>query len=268
MSEHQVPPYRVAAGVTGAVLLGYLLTLAPTVTFWDAGELIAAARTLGIPHPPGTPLFVMIAHVWAMLLPVGEYAFRTNLLSALLSACGAGCFFLVAHESLRGLDSASARMGGAAAGAIAGAFTFTAWQNSNETEVYAVATFTIGAVSWLALRWRAARGTPKAAANPSPHRLSRRPVRRQSPARAAGGPRARDISRDDAPPQSSDRPRRAEARVGRSGGGSGRMGAAGGDGTRQYHADCGSGSGLRGRRRVRGLDGRGPGSPSRVCRSR
>ncbi len=68
----------------------YLLTLAPTVTFWDAGEFIAAAKTLGIPHPPGTPLFVMIAHVWAMLLPIGEYAFRTNLLSAVLSARGSG----------------------------------------------------------------------------------------------------------------------------------------------------------------------------------
>ncbi len=159
MSEPGPPPYRIALAVSGAVLLGYLLTLAPTVTFWDAGEFIAAARTLGIPHPPGTPLFVMIAHVWGMIFPVGEFAFRTNLLSALLSAAGAGCFFLVAHESLRGAESAAVRLGGAAGGAIVGAFTLTAWQNSNETEVYAVATFTIGAVSWLACRWRRVRGT-------------------------------------------------------------------------------------------------------------
>ncbi len=144
------------------MLLGYVLTLAPTVTFWDAGEFIAAAKTLGIPHPPGTPLFVMIAHVWGMIFPVGEYAFRTNLLSALLSAAGAGCFFLVAHESLAGAETRVARIGGAAAGAIIGAFTFTAWQNSNETEVYAVATFTIGAMSWLACLWRRRRGTPNA----------------------------------------------------------------------------------------------------------
>ncbi len=64
------PPYAAAVGVTALVLLGYMLTLAPTVTFWDAGEFIAAAKTLGIPHPPGTPLFVMIAHVWALLLPL------------------------------------------------------------------------------------------------------------------------------------------------------------------------------------------------------
>ncbi|MGH7499511.1 MAG: glycosyltransferase family 117 protein, partial [Gemmatimonadales bacterium] len=163
MSQVEAPPYRSALAVTGVVLLGYVLTLAPTVTFWDAGELIAAARTLGIPHPPGTPLFVMIAHVWGMIFPFGEYAFRTNLLSAFLSASGAGCFFLVTHESLRAwADSPPARIGGAAAGAIIGAFTFTAWQNSNETEVYAVATFTIAAVAWLALLWRRARGTPAA----------------------------------------------------------------------------------------------------------
>ena len=155
------PPYAVAAGVALLVLLGYVLTLAPGVTFWDAGEFIAAARVLGIPHPPGTPLYVMIAHVWGMLVPFGEFAARTNFLSALLSAAGAGCFFLVAHESLRELGP-RLRLGAAAAGAVLGGFTFTNWQNSNETEVYAVATFTIGAMSWLALLWRRRRGEPRA----------------------------------------------------------------------------------------------------------
>ncbi len=155
------PPYAAAGSVMLLVLLGYLLTLAPGVTFWDAGEFIAAARVLGIPHPPGTPLYVMIAHVWGMLVPVGEFAARTNFLSALLSAAGAGCFFLVAHESLREL-APRLRLGAAAAGAVLGGFTFTNWQNSNETEVYAVATFTIGAMSWLALLWRRRRAEPRA----------------------------------------------------------------------------------------------------------
>ena len=84
------PPYRVALLVSLAVLAVYTLTLAPTVTFWDAGEFIAAAKVLGIPHPPGTPLFVIIAHVWGTLIPFGEFAWRTNLLSAVLSAGAAG----------------------------------------------------------------------------------------------------------------------------------------------------------------------------------
>jgi hypothetical protein len=162
-------PYRAALAVTALVLAGYVLTLAPTVTFWDAGELIAAASTLGIPHPPGTPLFVMLAHVWGALVPVGEYAVRTNLLSALLSAAGAGFFFLLLHESLRGWAAdlpqsqrSALRISGAAAGAVLGAFTFTNWQNSNETEVYAAATFSIAAIAWLAMLWRRRRGTPGA----------------------------------------------------------------------------------------------------------
>ena len=162
------PPYRLALLAVALVLAGYAVSLAPTVTFWDAGEFIAAAHTLGIPHPPGTPLFTLIAHVWGVLVPVGEYAARLNLLSALLSACGAGCFFLVVHDQLarafpgEGPVPARLRIGGAFAATIIASFTFTVWQNSNETEVYAIATFTIAAITWLCLVWRGQRGTPRA----------------------------------------------------------------------------------------------------------
>ncbi|NOT07076.1 MAG: DUF2723 domain-containing protein [Gemmatimonadales bacterium] len=163
------PPYRAALGTALVVLLGYLVSLAPSVTFWDAGEFIATMKILGIPHPPGTPLYVMMGHVWGMIFPVGEFAYRTNLLSALWSAAGAACWFLVLHETavryLSDIDETSrARLStaAAAAGAIIASFGFTHWLNSNETEVYAIATFTIAAVTWLLLRWRAARGTDRA----------------------------------------------------------------------------------------------------------
>jgi hypothetical protein len=139
-----------------------VVTLAPTVTFWDAGEFIAAAHTLGIPHPPGTPLFVLIAHAWGLLVPLGDYAVRTNLLSAIFSAAGAALFFLVVHESLGQNGDRAGAIVAAALAALLGAFTFTNWQNSNETEVYAVATFTIAAVSWLALVWRRRREQERA----------------------------------------------------------------------------------------------------------
>jgi len=163
-------PYLLAVVATLMVLAGYLVTLAPTVTFWDAGEFIAAAKTLGIPHPPGTPLFVLIGHVWAALVPLREYAQRTNLLSATLSACGSGLLFLVAHETmarvaagLSGFQERLVRLGGSFAAALIAGFTFTNWQNSNETEVYAAATFTIALIAWLCVVWRGARGTERAA---------------------------------------------------------------------------------------------------------
>ena len=138
-----------------------MITLAPTVTLWDAGEFITAAKVLGVPHPPGTPLFVMLGHVWADVVRLGGYAWRLNLMSACFSAAGAGCLFLVAHRLLVG-EVPWLRIGGAAAAALLSAFSFTNWQNSNETEVYTVATFSIAAICWLCLRWRDVRGTPEA----------------------------------------------------------------------------------------------------------
>ncbi len=162
------PPYRYALATTAIVLLGYLVSLAPTVTFWDAGEFIASAHILGIPHPPGTPLFVILGHVWGSIFPFGEYAFRLNLMSAFFSALAAGAFFLVIWESLRPLggngegNAAGLRIGGGMAAAVIGAFTFTHWQNSNETEVYGVATFMAALICWLALVWRRQRGGDRA----------------------------------------------------------------------------------------------------------
>ncbi len=160
------PPYRAAALMVAVVLAGYLASLAPTVTFWDAGELIAAARTLGIPHPPGTPLFVLVAHVWGMLLPIGNYAWRLNLFSASCAALASGCWFLVAHDSVRrmGIDAdgvARSRLavGAGIAAVLLTAFGYTTWQNSTETEVYSTAMLLVAIVAWIAVRWREARTT-------------------------------------------------------------------------------------------------------------
>ncbi len=161
---HPPPPFRAAAATAVGVLAVYLLTLAPGVTFWDAGELIAAARLLGIPHPPGTPLFVLIGHVWGMVLPLGDYAWRLNVLSALSGAAASGCWFLVAHDVVQRMsatDDVAARerraLGAGFAAALLAAFSWTAWQNSTETEVYSVAMLLIALVAWLATRWRVAR---------------------------------------------------------------------------------------------------------------
>src|SRR6266699_3416037 len=86
------PPYLMAAGVSLGALILYILTLAPTTQFWDTSEYIAAANTLGVPHPPGNPLFVLMAHVWGLLPLAQAYAERINLFAAAPSAgCARSC---------------------------------------------------------------------------------------------------------------------------------------------------------------------------------
>ena len=105
------------------------------MTFWDAGELIAAAQSLGIPHPPGTPLYVALGHVW--ILAAGGalgVARAMNLLSAITTAlAGAGTAWIVAKRS----TTPHAAWSGIAAAIGAGAM-LTVWSNATETEVYAV----------------------------------------------------------------------------------------------------------------------------------
>src|SRR5690606_11987686 len=85
------PPYRWAALCFAAVLAIYYATLAPTTAFWDTSEYIAAAKVLGIPHPPGNPLFTLMAHAWGLLPLAAEYAKRINLFAAVTSALAPGC---------------------------------------------------------------------------------------------------------------------------------------------------------------------------------
>src|SRR5438552_16445635 len=79
-----------------AALWAYALTLSPTVAWVnlgeDSGALLVASATLGIPHPTGYPLFVLLGRV-ASLLPLGAIAFRINLTAAIAGA--ASVYFLV-----------------------------------------------------------------------------------------------------------------------------------------------------------------------------
>src|SRR3989440_8747841 len=95
------PPYLMAACVSLGALILYVLTLAPTTQFWDTSEYIAAAYTLGVPHPPGNPLFVLMAHVWGLIPWMQGYAARINLFAAVTSAVSAGCWFLVGERWMR-----------------------------------------------------------------------------------------------------------------------------------------------------------------------
>ncbi len=146
------------------VLCGYLATLAPSVTFWDAGEFITAAHDFGIPHPPGTPLFVMLSGVFTHLLPLGGFAWRDNLLSALCSAAAAACWCAITRDTVwrlhHDVDPRArywlATLAGVAAALLAG-FSYSVWQSASETEVYAGAMLLIGLALVAVNRWCATR---------------------------------------------------------------------------------------------------------------
>jgi Protein O-mannosyl-transferase TMEM260-like len=151
----QKPPYLWAAFVFLGALVLYVATLAPTTQFWDTSEYIAAAKVLGIPHPPGNPLFTLMAHVWGMLPLAAAYAARINLFAATTSAVAAACWFLVSERWLRPIvPPVGPRRLAALAGTLAGATAFTVWNQSVVNEkVYTLSLLSIALILWLIVRW-------------------------------------------------------------------------------------------------------------------
>jgi hypothetical protein len=150
-------------------LVVYLLTVQRTVPLWDCGEFIACSVTLGIAHPPGTPLFLLIGRLASLLPFVSDVSYRINLLSAFSSAAAATVGYVVAVRLLFLLpgvaEDALKKVGVyfcCLIGALLFAFGRTQWSNSVEAEVYALAMLLIFLLVWLTLRWYDQRGTSSA----------------------------------------------------------------------------------------------------------
>jgi hypothetical protein len=149
------PSYLAATVAALVVFVLYLLTLAPSTAMWDTSEYITAATVLGLPHPPGNPLFVLIGRVFAVL-PIGSsIAVRINILAALSSAVSAGMWFLITERVLVSWFSERwQRILGGAVAALIGATAFTVWNQSVVNEkVYTVSLLGIAIISWLTVRW-------------------------------------------------------------------------------------------------------------------
>ena len=149
------PSYGAAAIAAGVVFALYVLTLSPETAMWDTSEYIAAAYTLGIPHPPGNPFFVLLGRVFTLLPVAPTIAMRVNLLAAMSSAIAAGMWFLVTERVLVGwFTDRWQRLAGGALAALIGATAFTVWAQSVVNEkVYTVSLAGLAVAAWLIVRW-------------------------------------------------------------------------------------------------------------------
>ncbi|HUU44474.1 MAG TPA: DUF2723 domain-containing protein, partial [Acidobacteriota bacterium] len=165
-------------GVIGVIvflfsLVVYLLTVQRTLPFWDCGEFIACSYILGVPHPPGTPLFMLIGRIFSILPLASDISFRVNLLSPISGALAATmAYFVLARlitlwsgdsypNTSLGLSEKLAVYAGSFSGALLFAFGTTNWSNAVEAEVYGLAMFLMMALIWLTLVWAAHRHEPQ-----------------------------------------------------------------------------------------------------------
>jgi tetratricopeptide (TPR) repeat protein len=143
----------------------YLFTLAPTITFGDSGELVTAAYTLGNAHPPGYPLWLLLAKLFSFM-PIGEVAYRLNLMSALLDAIAIGVLALVISRTIpvvceralsrEAFESPAAGLVVGSASATAAlilAFSYTFWHQSVIAEVYALNNLLVCVILLLLVLW-------------------------------------------------------------------------------------------------------------------
>jgi tetratricopeptide (TPR) repeat protein len=137
----------------------YFASMAPTLSFWDCGEFIATSVIMGVPHPPGTPLYLLIGHMFS-LIPFGDIGARVNLISPIVSALAVMLLYLTAVKLIRlyrgkeeNLVDALIIYGGSAVGALTFAFTHSHWFNAVEAEVYASSIFLTAIVIYLIMVW-------------------------------------------------------------------------------------------------------------------
>src|SRR5687768_17967696 len=116
---------------------------------------MAASYVMGLPHPPGNPLFVILGRFFAILPIAPTVAQRINILAALTSAISAGMWFLITERVLVSwLADRWERIAAGVAAALIGATAFTVWNQSVVNEkVYTISLLGLAVISWLMIRW-------------------------------------------------------------------------------------------------------------------
>ncbi|AOW21481.1 glycosyltransferase family 117 protein [Urechidicola croceus] len=152
-------------------LITYTLTLEPTVSYWDCGEYISTAVKLEVGHPPGAPLFQMLGAFFAMFTSdITQIAYMVNFMSALASAFTILFLFwtitalakkIVVKSDKISESKTYAILGSGLVGSLAYTFSDSFWFSAVEGEVYAMSSFLMALLFWLALRWESEMDKPK-----------------------------------------------------------------------------------------------------------
>jgi len=164
--------------VTGAIaFIVYLMTMEPTVSFWDCGEFLSCAYKLEVGHSPGAPFFMMVQRIFSLMaghgaatgagsvstLGVVGAATYINSLSALTSALSIlFLFWTITHFARKlvvqgteepGANQITLIMGAGLVGALAYTFSDTFWFSAVEAEVYGTSSFFTAVTFWAVLKW-------------------------------------------------------------------------------------------------------------------
>ena len=141
----------------------YLVTIEPTASFWDCGEFLATANKLEVGHPPGAPLFMMIARVFSAFVSTENVPIAVNSLSALCSSFTIlFLFWSITHMARKlatrnGEELTTGRlvaiMGSGVVGALAYTWSDSFWFSAVEAEVYSMSSFFTAITFWAILKW-------------------------------------------------------------------------------------------------------------------
>jgi len=131
---------------TLAVGAVYAYGASPTIYVGDSGELVAAVGTLGIPHPSGYPLYILLGKLWTILCPLGSVAYRMSLFSA--AAAAATCGVVLTMTRRAGLATSATVL---ATGLVAFGASF--WSQANIQRVYTLNALFVAIATALAFAW-------------------------------------------------------------------------------------------------------------------
>ncbi|MHC9539572.1 MAG: DUF2723 domain-containing protein [Vulcanimicrobiota bacterium] len=149
----RLPTRRILLITAAAILLlsflVYFHTLSPSLSSQsDSGELVSAAATLGICHPPGYPFYTLLGYLFSLLPLEGcDTAFRINLMSAVFSSLTAAMLFLLGFILYRNFITALCV-------SLLFAFSLEFWKLSLSAEVFSLHIFFVVLILYLLFRWR------------------------------------------------------------------------------------------------------------------